>query len=144
MSPFLGLILTCISAALFALSNVIVKWLTGLDPFTIAFIRFLIILAFTIPSALLLKFKKNVPLFPKGIRVALIFRSILSSTYLVVHFYALKHLPLADTNLIAGKNSWVFARASYIDHSKHIITLTEEFCGLWQAGIIGLKKSCFM
>jgi drug/metabolite transporter (DMT)-like permease len=103
MKPFLGLILVCISAALFSLSNAIVKWLTELDAFTIAFLRFLIILALTIPSALFLKFKKNVPLFPKGVRIALILRSVLSSANLVILFYALKHLPLADANLIAGK-----------------------------------------
>ena len=92
-----------LAALLFALSNVIVKWLTDLDPFTIAFFRFIVIFVFTIPSVLVLKFKRNVSLFPKGVRLALVSRSILGSAILVIHFYALKHLPLADTNLIAGR-----------------------------------------
>jgi hypothetical protein len=67
--PFLGLLLTGLSAALFSLSNVTVKWLTEVDPFTISFFRFFIILVLSIPSVTYSKVQKNVPLFPKGLLV---------------------------------------------------------------------------
>ena len=70
--PFLGLLLTGLSAALFSLSNVTVKWLKGVDPFTISFFRFLIIFALSIPSVTYSKVRKNVPLFPEGLAIIFI------------------------------------------------------------------------
>lgn len=37
--PVLGMLFTATSALLFGLSNCIVKWLKGVDPFTISFYR---------------------------------------------------------------------------------------------------------
>jgi hypothetical protein len=75
MYPFLGLLLTGLSAVLLSLSTVTVKWTKGVDPFTIAFFRFLTMFALSITSAAYSKVLKNVPLFPEGFLLFSLFQS---------------------------------------------------------------------
>ena len=62
----------------------------------------MVLFVFSTPAPIFAKVRKDVALFPEGHRWALVVRSILSSSNLVIHYYGLKHLPLADANLIAG------------------------------------------
>jgi hypothetical protein len=78
------------SSSLFAISNVIVKRLTDVDSFTIAFFQFAIIFSLSIPSIVLAKVKKNIPLFPPGfnftniLRAAFLHKRFAQSTYILV------------------------------------------------------------
>ena len=125
--PMLGLILTLVSASLFGLCNVIVKQVSNIDPFTIAVFRFV---GIALPASTVVIYRNEVgcssdfsPKFkqhffaqnplPQGKRWVLIVRSVMGATNLIIHFYGLKHMPMADVNMIsAGSPVWVviFAR----------------------------------
>merc|ERR1711936_1005172 len=94
---------------MFGLCNVIVKKVEAVDPFTIAFYRFLGIL---LPSVSIVIYRQEDP-FPKESRLLLIVRSVFGASNLLIIFYGLKHMPMADVNMIsAGSPIWVviFAR----------------------------------
>ena len=69
-----------------------------MDPFSIAFYRFLGVCLPTIP---ILLWKRLHP-FPEGYRWKIVLRSILGSTNLLLHFYGLKYMPIADVNMMAA------------------------------------------
>lgn len=96
--PIFGVLIVFMSAFMFSITNVMVKAVDRVDPFTIAFFRFLGIFFPAIPVILY----QNNEFFPKGHRKMLIIRSILGSTNLLIHFYALKHMPIADVNMAAA------------------------------------------
>ena len=51
--------------------------------------------------------------FPNGKRLILVVRSVFGASNLIIHFYGLKHMPMADTNMISAASPiWVviFAR----------------------------------
>merc|ERR1711874_955178 len=107
--PLLGFLLCVLSAGMFGLCNVIVKKVEAVDPFTIAFYRFLGIL---LPSVSIVIYRQEDP-FPKESRLLLIVRSVFGASNLLIIFYGLKHMPMADVNMIsAGSPIWVviFAR----------------------------------
>jgi len=107
--PMLGLFIAFTSASLFGLCNVIVKQVKSVDPFTIAFYRFI---GICLPAFSIVIYRAEDP-FPKGKRLLLVARSILGASNLLIHFYGLKHMPMADANMIsAGAPIWVviFAR----------------------------------
>eukprot|EP00090_Calanus_glacialis_P012853 TRINITY_DN21480_c0_g1_i2.p1 TRINITY_DN21480_c0_g1~~TRINITY_DN21480_c0_g1_i2.p1 ORF type:complete len:347 (-),score=48.63 TRINITY_DN21480_c0_g1_i2:38-1078(-) len=107
--PMLGLFIAFISASLFGLCNVIVKQVRDVDPFTIAFYRFI---GIGLPASSIVIYRSEDP-FPKGKRWLLVVRSILGASNLLIHFYGLKHMPMADANMISAASPiWVviFAR----------------------------------
>ena len=123
--PLLGFLLCVLSAGMFGLCNVIVKKVEAVDPFTIAFYRFVGIL---LPSLPIVIYRQEVRRtceensvniycaqdpFPKESRLLLIVRSVFGASNLLIIFYGLKHMPMADVNMIsAGSPIWVviFAR----------------------------------
>jgi len=96
--PLLGLIIAFISASLFGLCNVIVKQVKDVDPFTIGFYRFI---GIGLPASSFVIYRSEDP-FPKGKRLLLVVRSVLGCTNLLIHFYGLKHMPIADANMISS------------------------------------------
>jgi len=107
--PLLGLFLTFLSASLFGLCNVIVKQVKNVDPFTIGFYRFI---GIGLPASSILIYRAEDP-FPRGKRLLLVVRSIFGASNLLIHFYGLKHMPMADANMISAASPvWVviFAR----------------------------------
>eukprot|EP00094_Tigriopus_californicus_P007819 TCALIF_07530-PA protein Name:"Similar to SLC35G1 Solute carrier family 35 member G1 (Homo sapiens)" AED:0.08 eAED:0.08 QI:0/1/0.6/1/1/1/5/61/373 len=96
--PIFGVLIVFMSAFMFSTTNVMVKAVDRVDPFTIAFFRFLGIL---FPAISVILYQNN-EFFPKGHRKMLITRSILGSTNLLIHFFALKHMPIADVNMAAA------------------------------------------
>lgn len=107
--PMLGLLISFTSSALFGFCNVIVKQVKDVDPFTIAFYRFL---GICLPALPILIYRSEDP-FPNGKRLILVVRSVFGASNLIIHFYGLKHMPIADTNMISAASPiWVviFAR----------------------------------
>jgi len=107
--PMLGLLITLVSACLFSVCNVIVKQSQDIDPFTIAVYRFL---GIAMPAASIVIYRNENPL-PKERRWHLLARSVMGASNLIIHFYGLKHMPMADVNMISAASPiWVviFAR----------------------------------
>jgi len=96
--PAIGLFTSFFSASLFGLCNVIVKGVESVDPFTIAFYRFI---GIALPAFSILIFKSQDP-FPKGKVWMLVVRSVMGASNLCVHFYGVKHMPIADANMISA------------------------------------------
>lgn len=94
--PFLGLMLATLSSLFFSLCSVIVKGLVSVDPMELAAFRFVGVLLPTIPVVIW----KGEPVFPKGRRVMLMFRSFVGTSGLMLSFYAFRHMPLADASVI--------------------------------------------
>ena len=125
---YVGLLLSLLASFLFGLGNVIVKYLDNIDPFTIATFRFI---GIALPALSIVIYKNevwaNINLtiqysilciclqdpFPCDKRWLLILRSIMGASNLIIFFYGLKHMPIADVNMIsAGSPIWcvIFAR----------------------------------
>merc|ERR1719319_1279776 len=96
--PLAGLLVVAASAALFGLCNVIVKAADTVDPFTIAFYRFL---GIALPAFSVVLYRGE-DVFPRGKRLVLVVRSVMGASNLVIHFYGLKHMPIADANMISA------------------------------------------
>jgi len=96
--PAIGLLTSFFSASLFGLCNVIVKGVESVDPFTIAFYRFI---GIALPAFSILIYRGE-DLFPKGKVWMLIVRSVMGASNLCVHFYGVKHMPIADANMISA------------------------------------------
>jgi len=94
--PYLGLLLASISSLFFSLCSVIVKWMVDVDPMELAFCRFVGVLLPAIPIVI---YRQEEP-FPKGKRLMLILRSFAGTTGLMLSFYAFRHMPLADANVV--------------------------------------------
>ncbi|XP_067015750.2 solute carrier family 35 member G1 isoform X2 [Anabrus simplex] len=94
--PYLGLMLATLSSLFFSLCSVIVKWLVNVHPMELAACRFVGVLLPALPIVL---YRKEAP-FPKGRRVMLLLRSFVGTTGLMLSFYAFRHMPLADANVV--------------------------------------------
>lgn len=94
--PYLGLILATLSSLFFSLCSVIVKVLIEVNPMELAAFRFVGVLLPAIPIAIY----KGESLYPTGCRLTLVLRSFVSTTALMLSFYAFRHMPLADASVI--------------------------------------------
>jgi drug/metabolite transporter (DMT)-like permease len=116
--PLLGLATVFLSASLFGLCNVIVKSVESVDPFTIAFYRFL---GIALPALSIVLLRGEVrgdggrgpgiyllapqDPFPRGKRWVLVVRSLMGASNLVIHFYGLKHMPIGDLATLLGSTA---------------------------------------
>jgi uncharacterized membrane protein len=91
-SPFIGIFATGASAAVFAFSNMIVKWLTDVDSFTISFFRFVGIFLFSSPIVAWNYFKEDLSPFPHGKRWALFGRAFLGRFIQLLFFISSRPL----------------------------------------------------
>lgn len=106
--PLLGLIIAFTSSFLFGLCNVIVKQVKDVDPFTIAFYRFI---GIALPAISIVIYRSE-DVFPKNKRLLLVVRSIMGASNLLIFFYGLKHMPIADVNMISASSPiWVVISA---------------------------------
>jgi len=121
-----------------------VKHLSHVDPFLIAAIRFWIIGLLSTPVSVTLSKYKEVPVFPIGKRTLLLIRSALGATNLMVHFYSLQHLPLADTVMISASSPMftVFFARIFIKETIKIIDIVNVF--LVFGGIVLIVKPPFL
>lgn len=93
---YLGLFLATLSSLFFSLCSVIVKWMVDVDPMELAFCRFVGVLLPAIPIVI---YRQETP-FPRGKRLMLVLRSFVGTTGLMLSFYAFRHMPLADANVV--------------------------------------------
>jgi len=136
--PFLGLLICFGSAFLFSVCNVIVQQVSDVDPFTIGFYRFFWL---AVPSFNVLLYKRQNPI-PKEnkTKIILLARCIFGSSNLLIHYYGLKYLPLADANMIAAASPiWctIFARI-FLKEALHILDFVNIFITL--SGILFIIK----
>ena len=95
-SSHLGLLLALFAALCSSLVNALVKGLTSVDPAALSAFRFTIILVPTLAVAVW----RRTSIFPRGRRRTLLVRSVLGTAGLVLKFYAMRLMPLADASVI--------------------------------------------
>jgi len=138
--PALGLLVCLTAAALFGICNVIVKQVKDVDMFTIAFYRFMGIF---FPALSVVIYRQEDP-FPREKRWTLLVRSVMGASNLIIFFYGLKHMPLADTNMIsAGSPIWcvIFARI-FLKEKLYLFDIVNVFITL--LGILFILQPPFI
>ncbi|XP_076038511.1 uncharacterized protein LOC143023781 [Oratosquilla oratoria] len=94
--PHAGILLAIASSLCFSFGSALVKVLEHMNPMELVVFRFLLMWVFNLP---LLVHSRKHPL-PKGHRIALVVRGIAGATSVMCHFYAFKHMPIADAGTI--------------------------------------------
>ena len=124
--PYVGIILATISSLFFSLCSVIVKWMVHVDPMELAVCRFVGVLLPALPIVI----HQSESVFPEGKRLILVLRSFLGTTGLMLSFYAIRNMPLADASVIIFSVPVFVAVFAYI--------FLKEPCGWFNIITIGL------
>ncbi|XP_056385435.1 solute carrier family 35 member G1 [Hyla sarda] len=95
--PGLGLCFTVLSALFFSSSNVLVKKIDDMHSVEISAIRCVFQMLFVLPG--LIYYKLGF-LGPKNQRIFLFLRGLLGSTAMILQYYAVQSMPLADATVI--------------------------------------------
>ncbi|XP_029465741.1 solute carrier family 35 member G1-like isoform X3 [Rhinatrema bivittatum] len=118
--PGLGLIYTLLSSGFFSVSSLLVKKIEDIHSVEISAIRCIFQLLFVLPALI---YCKTGFLGPKGQRVFLLFRGLLGSSAMILLYYAVQLIPLADATVITF-SSPVFT-------SIFACIFLKEFCTIW-------------
>lgn len=140
--PLIGTLLLLTSALLFCLCSVIVKSLKHVDPFSLASFRFLALFLLALPVVIWRR-KIEHP-FPKARRMQLCLRSVLGASHLIIHYYALKHVTLADTTMLSSGSplfTAIFARI-FLKEAIDLVDILSVFIVF--AGIVLIVKPPFI
>eukprot|EP00093_Oithona_nana_P015031 15031.XXX_551620_549931_1 [CDS] Oithona nana genome sequencing. len=105
--PFLGILCAASAALCMAGQNVIVKTLSHVSPLTITAVRFAVIFLMSSPIATWpsssSQSQPELPIPSGNWKIfQLVMRCVLGASNIMIHFYALQHLPLADTVMITA------------------------------------------
>ncbi|KAF0311912.1 Solute carrier family 35 member G1 [Amphibalanus amphitrite] len=95
-SSHLGLLLALFAAFCSSLVNALVKGLSSVDPAALSAFRFAILLV----PAMAVAIRRGTSIFPRGRRRTMLVRSVLGTAGLVLKFYAMRLMPLADASVI--------------------------------------------
>lgn len=112
--PGLGLFYALLSTVLFSTITVLVKTIQGIHAIEISAIRCFFQMLFILP---LLIYHKTGFLGPRDKRIYLMLRGFLGSNAMIMLFYAVQQMPLADATVIAFSNpvftsllAWIFLK----------------------------------
>ena len=95
--PCFGIILILVGITMFQSGSVIAKKL-NVNPFLMVLIRDIIQASFNVPFLI----HSNESSFPKGRRIILVVRGVVGGLLMMVHFYAIRYLPIADVMMISS------------------------------------------
>ncbi|XP_029465738.1 solute carrier family 35 member G1-like [Rhinatrema bivittatum] len=118
--PGLGLIYTLLSSGFFSVSSLLVKKIEDIHSVEISAIRCIFQLLFVLPALI---YCKTGFLGPKGQRVFLLLRGLLGSSAMILLYYAVQLIPLADAIVIT------FSRPVFT--SIFACIFLKEFCTIW-------------
>ncbi|XP_041066025.1 solute carrier family 35 member G1 [Carcharodon carcharias] len=127
---WLGLCYVLLSCVFFSVTSLLVKKVKGIHALEISGIRCLFQCLFTWPAII---YSELDLLGPKGRRVLVFMRGIFGSTAMMLLFYAIQQMPLADATVIMFSNpvfvtifAWIFLkeRCSWWDPIFIVFTLT--------------------
>ncbi|KAI5617660.1 solute carrier family 35 member G1 isoform X1 [Silurus asotus] len=128
--PGLGLIYTLLASVLFSVAALLVKKIDGIHAVEISAIRCFFQMLFVMPAMIYYKIGF---LGPRGMRVYLFLRGFLGSNAMILLYYAVLQMPLADATVITFSNpvftsllAWIFLkeRCTIWDVIFTIFTLT--------------------
>uniref|UniRef100_A0AAQ4Q013 Solute carrier family 35 member G1 n=1 Tax=Gasterosteus aculeatus aculeatus TaxID=481459 RepID=A0AAQ4Q013_GASAC len=112
--PGLGLFYALLSTVFFSIIAVLVKSIQGVHAIEISAIRCFFQMLFTLP---LLIYHKTGFLGPRDKRVYLVLRGLIGSNAMILLFYAVQQMPLADATVIMFSNpvftsllAWIFLK----------------------------------
>ncbi|TSK14527.1 Solute carrier family 35 member G1 [Bagarius yarrelli] len=112
--PGLGLIYTLVASAFFSVAALLVKKIEGIHAVEISAIRCVFQMLFVTPAII---YSKTGFLGPRGMRVYLFLRGFLGSTAMILLYYAVLQMPLADATVITFSNpvftsllAWIFLK----------------------------------
>ncbi|KAL6095012.1 slc35g1 [Pungitius sinensis] len=112
--PGLGLFYALLSTVFFSVIAVLVKSIQGVHAIEISAIRCFFQMLFTLP---LLIYHKTGFLGPRDKRVYLVLRGLIGSNAMILLFYAVQQMPLADATVIMFSNpvftsllAWIFLK----------------------------------
>ncbi|MCI4384051.1 hypothetical protein PGIGA_G00034070 [Pangasianodon gigas] len=126
----LGLIYTLLASVFFSVAALLVKKLDGIHAVEISAIRCFFQMLFVVPAMI---YYKTGFLGPRGMRVYLFLRGFLGSIAMILLYYAVLQMPLADATVITFSNpvftsllAWIFLkeRCTIWDVIFTIFTLT--------------------
>ncbi|KAL7857545.1 hypothetical protein SRHO_G00164440 [Serrasalmus rhombeus] len=139
--PGLGLLYSLLASVFFSVAALLVKKIEGVHAVEISAIRCLFQMLFVIPPMI---YYKTGFLGPRGMRVYLFLRGVLGSSAMILLYYAVFQMPLADATVIMFSNpvftallAWVFLkeRCTIWDVIFTVFTLT---------GVILIARPPFM
>uniref|UniRef100_T1JH76 EamA domain-containing protein n=1 Tax=Strigamia maritima TaxID=126957 RepID=T1JH76_STRMM len=122
---FLGAIMAVCSSLCFSICSLIVKYLKNIDPLELSTVRFTGIL---LPTMFIVIWVNENPLGPKEKRWILLLRAICGAMSLMLQFYAIRHMPLADASVI------IFSAPVFVAITARIFL--KEYFGVFNVGMI--------
>ncbi|CAN9509240.1 unnamed protein product [Ophioblennius macclurei] len=139
--PGCGLIYALMSTVLFATITLLVKKIEGLHAIEISAIRCFFQIFFVAP---LLIYNKTGFLGPRDMRVFLMLRGFLGSSAMILLFYAVQQMPLADATVITFSNPVFTSILAWI--------ILKEKCTIWDgiftvftfAGVVLIARPPFI
>ncbi|XP_067883591.1 solute carrier family 35 member G1-like isoform X2 [Heterodontus francisci] len=137
----LGLCYVLLSCLFFSVTSLLVKKIEGIHALEISGIRCLFQCLFTWP---IIVYNELDLLGPKGLRILIFMRGILGATAMMLLFYAIQQLPLADATVIMFSNP-VFVTLFACIFLKEKCTLWDPvFTAFTLTGVILIAKPPFL
>ncbi|XP_036428058.1 solute carrier family 35 member G1 isoform X1 [Colossoma macropomum] len=118
--PGLGLLYSLLASVFFSVAALLVKKIEGMHAVEISAIRCLFQMLFVIPPMI---YYKTGFLGPRGMRVYLVLRGVLGSSAMILLYYAVLQMPLADATVIMFSNPVFTALLAWI--------FLKERCTIW-------------
>lgn len=123
--PYLGLVMAVLSSLFFSLCSLVVKLMQNIDPLQLAAFRFVSILLPTIPIVI---YVQESPISTPRKNFLLLLRAICGAMSLMMQFYAIRHMPLADASVV------IFSAPVFVTIFARIFL--KEACGLFNVVVI--------
>ncbi|XP_067858858.1 solute carrier family 35 member G1 isoform X2 [Heptranchias perlo] len=137
----LGLCYALLSCLFFSIVSLLVKKIEGIHALEISGIRCLFQWLFTCPIII---YKELDFLGPKGKRYLLYMRGILGATAMMLLFYAIKQMPLADATVILFSNPVFVTIFAWIFLKERCTVLDPIFTVFTLAGVILIARPPFL
>ncbi|XP_051969088.1 solute carrier family 35 member G1-like [Xyrauchen texanus] len=118
--PGLGLLYSLLASVFFSVAALLVKKIEGIHAIEISAIRCFFQMLFVMPAMI---YYKTGFLGPRGMRIYLFFRGLLGSNAMILLYYAVLQMPLADAMVIMFSNPVFTALLAWI--------FLKEKCTIW-------------